>query len=714
MNRASRLSSIVWLIAALAVGRAAAQSAVPVVYGGGPSAPAATGAVADTFTRTALLEPVVLSATRTERPLSRLPLPVILIPEAQIRQMGAMRLGEVLGEIPGVALVQNQFGQGLQLQGFDPDYTLILVDGEPLVGRTAGVLQLSRLSVHDIARIEVVKGPSSSLFGSEALAGVVNVITRPVTAPLSLGARARTGSNATSDLTLDAAGRQGRLWGRVLVNRFASGGYDLQPAVAGPTIGSNQAYTLQGKLGYDLSGRTQLSLSTRYLVERQQTTYPFGTGQADVGARIVDWSVLPTVVHYLRPSIRWRTSVYAARYATTDDWRQGDQQVDANRFEQTFVRPEMQLDFGHGTQRIYTVGVGGTLESVDANRYDARQSFRTLYTFAQADLALTEWLGVVAGARLDAHSLFRARLSPKLAVRADLGPAWQIRAAVGAGFKAPDFRQLYLNFTNLSAAYSVFGTQQAGALLAAAQAAGQLAALYVDPTRLAELRPERSVAYQLSATWRHADRLTLTFGGFWHEVTDLIEFLPVAFRTNGQQVFSYTNLGRIRIRGAEVDVQWQAAPGLQLSAGYQLLLTEDRDVVAGIATQSVFQSTSRLTEREYLGLFNRSRHSGTLKAFYQHPRSGTGASARLILRGPFGLADGNGNGVYDTEDPSVPGHALLNLSLTQRLSFIGLPDAELQVGADNALDFTAPDSLPGLPGRLWFVAFNYRFSRTDA
>ena len=85
------------------------------------------------------LEEVVVTATRSERTLASLPMPVTLIGQKQIKAMGSLRLNEVLAEQTGL-FIQNDHGQGIQIQGFSPDYTLILLDGEPLVGRTAGTL----------------------------------------------------------------------------------------------------------------------------------------------------------------------------------------------------------------------------------------------------------------------------------------------------------------------------------------------------------------------------------------------------------------------------------------------------------------------------------------------------------------------------------------------------------------------------------------------
>ncbi len=150
------------------------------------------------------LEEVVVTATRNERTMGALPMPVSLVLKSQIKTMGSLRLNDVLTEQTGLAIVPqvNGSGNGLQLQGFNPDYTLILIDGEPLIGRYTGSLELSRLTVGNIKQIEIVKGPSSSLYGSDALAGVVNIITeRPQQTKGSFFARY--GTNNTSDLSAD-------------------------------------------------------------------------------------------------------------------------------------------------------------------------------------------------------------------------------------------------------------------------------------------------------------------------------------------------------------------------------------------------------------------------------------------------------------------------------------------------------------------------------
>jgi len=98
---------------------------------------------------------IVVTATRTERKLSNLTVPVTIINAKTIQQNGSLRLTDILKEQTGINLTSG-FGAGIQLQGLNPDYTIILINGEPLVGRTAGVLDLNRIALGNIKNIEIV------------------------------------------------------------------------------------------------------------------------------------------------------------------------------------------------------------------------------------------------------------------------------------------------------------------------------------------------------------------------------------------------------------------------------------------------------------------------------------------------------------------------------------------------------------------------------
>ena len=124
------------------------------------------------------MDEVVVTATKTMTAQGQQAVPTTVISGTEIEEQGAARLSDVLANQPGMTLNYDH-GAGVQIQGLGSDYTMILMDGQPLIGRTAGTLDLERLSVRNVERVEIVRGPSSSLYGNEALAGVVNLVTQP-------------------------------------------------------------------------------------------------------------------------------------------------------------------------------------------------------------------------------------------------------------------------------------------------------------------------------------------------------------------------------------------------------------------------------------------------------------------------------------------------------------------------------------------------------
>jgi outer membrane receptor for ferrienterochelin and colicins len=672
------------------------------------------------------LEAVVVTATRTERQVGALPMPVTVIGQGQIRQSGSVRLGDILREQTGLAIV-NDHGQGLQVQGFNPDYTLILVDGEPLVGRTAGTLELSRLTVGNIKQIEIVKGPSSSLYGSEALAGVVNIITgnpgdaSPDQTRGSLAARY--GANQTSDLAADVALRRGKTGLYLFGNRYQSAGYTLAGS-SGPTVAPFLNYTTNGRLTSVLSKTLKLNVSGRYFVENQQNAFVLGDARRVSGeGSLRDFSVNPTLTW--QPSEAWKLT---ARYYHTGYQTRTYLVYEATRapyddsfFRQTFSRPELILERTYARRHFLTLGAGYIAESVEATRYPGRQQFTTRYAFAQFEYVPTDRFTLIVGGRYDSHSQYAAQVSPKLSARYELSPTVALRGSAGVGFKAPDFRQLYLNFDNAVAGYSVFGTQQIAAGLTRLQQQGLLAEVLIAPEQLAAIRAESSVAVNLGAVAdfqkKHDVPLRLSLNLFRNDVRDLIETQVVARRTNGQNVFSYTNLSEVYTQGFELDGSYRLGLGtsagsrlgrLTLSAGYQYLEAFDKGVLDQVRAGQVFRRnpetlvSERITTSQYGGLFNRSRHMSNLKLFYELPRRGLSASLRAVHRGRYGFGDRNGNLILDDATEYVPGYVTGHATISKTWKTL-----TLQAGLDNFTNYTDSQFIPTLPGRLWFASLRW-------
>lgn len=678
------------------------------------------------------LETVVVTATRNERQMGALPMPVTLIPKVNIQTMGSMRLSDVLTEQTGLVVVPqvNGQGNGLQLQGFNPDYTLILIDGEPFVGRTTGTLELSRISVGNIKQIEIVKGPSSSLYGSEALAGVINIITeRP--SGTKAGLYSRYGSNNTLDVNADISLSNDRVGFYAFANRYSTNGYDLSPTSFGKTVSPFHNYTLSSKLSFKLSSKTQLNISGRWFDETQANRFKVLAGNEEFltagEARVSDWNLNPVLTHRFTNHVKSTLRLYATRYNTETNLNREPANTPYyfDSFNQLFLRPEFNSEIYFNEKHVSTVGVGYIHESVSTTRYndDKERVQTTQYAFLQHEWQPTEAISLIAGARFDQNSVFGSQVSPKFSTRWVVNAALTLKGSVGVGFKAPDFRQLYYNFTNSAAGgYSVLGTEVVSSLLADLDARGQIQSYVLNPDLIGELEAERSTAFNLGGTWKPSTPISVDFNLFRNNVNNLIDSRIVAITTSDQNIYSYTNTERAFTQGLELNTSYRVHTNWNFSLGYQLLFAKDRDVVDGIKDGSVYRrdpetlATYRLKSWEYYGLYNRSRHTGNFKIFYDDRSTGWFGSLRVIYRGRYGAgdmmgniqgetipaSDRNNNSIQDVYDNFVKGYALVNVSVGKNIE-----DFRIQAGVDNIFNYTEPVFIPNLPGRLAYVSVAY-------
>ena len=662
---------------------------------------------------------VVVTATRTVKALEDVAVPITVVSADDLRQQGAVRLSDALESLPGLFL-SDDHGTGLQVQGFASDYTLILLDGEPIVGRTAGTLDLDRLTVAGLERVEIVEGPSSSLYGSEALAGVVNLVTSlPAAGREHAGARVRAGSYGTTDATAEASIGRENWSARALVNRFASDGYDLTPESFGATVPTYTDWTGDVRLQARLGAAT-LRLGGRATTQDQQGGFSIGSGELetrydDTGKR-TDWSLHPELTVPLNETFRVTTSLYGARYTTETRYvNQTDGSLYySDDFDQRYAKAEVQADALWNAQNLTVIGGGVIDERLAGDRYSpdasgAAPSAQQVFAFAQHEWAPSRLLEVNASARFDAHSDYAARLTPKLSLLVRPSEALRFRASVGSGFKAPAFRQLYLSFTNAAAGYSVFGATRLEEGLAELEAQGQIAQRYIDVAELVAIQAENSVAFNVGASADVLPGLTVEVGGFWNEVRDLIETQPVAQKTNGQQVFAYFNLAEIYTRGLDASVTARPLADLELSASYQFLQARDREIVDALNEGTVSgrdpdNREYRLSLSDYGGLFGRSPHSATLRASYTLAE--TTASLRGRWRSRYGYADFDGNGIANRDDEFVAATPIVDLTITREFA---LPTGRLaaQVGADNLFDTTRGTLVPSLPGRTVFASLGF-------
>ncbi len=661
------------------------------------------------------LEHIFLTATRTERQLSSLPLPVTLISKKNIEQAGSVRLNEILNEQTGIITTADESGfEGVQIQGIASDYILILIDGVPLVGRSAGNFDLSRLTVGNIKQIEVVKGPSSSLYGSEALGGVINIITeKPKSQEVQGNASYRVGSFMQQDINVDIKQRFNKLRYGFFANRFSSDGYDLNPAVDGPTVNPFENYTVNGRLYYDFNKNLSLFSSTRFYNQVQDAGFtvndvPF---QGDSNER--EWNAHSRLDHKWNDKMDGQYELYYTNYIASEllaDPISGDVLSDSN-FNQKMLRAEVRGNYAFAKAGTITAGIGLQYDALDRTFFDEQVQFNSQYVYAQYDVNPIERLNIIAGARFDNHSDYSNQFSPKLATRYKINDALAVKGSVGYGFKAPDFRQLYFDFTNSAVGYTVLGYHVAVDKLQELQALGQILDVVVPLDDLnTPLQAESSVGYNLGLDVT-LEKWTAELNLFRNDFKNLIDTRIIARRTNGQNVFSYINFDEIYTTGFEFNTNYKVNSALNLSAGYQLLYAFDKRQQEQVANGQVFardpatNQTVVVEQSDYFGLVNRSRHNANFKIFYDIAAARANINLRLLYRSRFAQFDTNGNGLIDNFDNSfIDGFVTVNLAASKKL----YNNFMVQIGANNLFNYI-DNNIPNLPGIQGFIKIDYQF-----
>lgn len=551
-----------WLLAA---GASAEPHAAPPICPAG-SEPSASGC--------APAEVVVLG-TRTKESSQRATVRTEVVTRDDAEQRGARNVAEALGGELSLQVNPQAYGylgnpSGLQMQGFDADRVLVLEDGERVLGDSAGVLDLAELPLSDVERIEYVTGPASSLYGSDALGGVVNVVTAPPSEQ-GLSGRSRVEARTSGDTRLDASSayRRARHWAALDGSLEHGAGLELQ---GGPLLllPPYRRSLLGLRAGTLLSPRAELRLKLRWLrdtgenvaVEERQNLAPFVSDLLRTSDR-VSARVTQTLTFAggsrldfsLGRSFFFHRSQVNLRNSPVGERRKRDSDLQSL---------EMVATLADGERRTWVVGVRSETESfyekLARDEY-ANGSFETQTSyqvpqssiasgalFAQLGYRVLEQLSVMPGVRGEFHDRYGTVVVPRLAAALRPSSNLALRASFGRGFRAPSATEYGFSLDHSALTYRVLGNP--------------------------ELKPETSWGANTDATFRPSSRFKLRAGAFGNWVDDMISTELVGV-TGGVRDFRYVNVARARTAGGDASVTFEAVDGLTAKAGYAYLFTRD-------------------------------------------------------------------------------------------------------------------------------------------
>jgi outer membrane receptor for ferrienterochelin and colicins len=645
-------------------------------------------------------------------------MPVVIIDHKKITMMGSRRLDELLREQTGLAVVSDlgsgNRSVGLQMQGFSSEYITVLIDGQPMAGRNNGNFDLSRISISNIERIEIIKGASSSLYGSEALGGVVNIITRQTSTQPQAALSALYGTHNTVDAALNSETPFAQNKGTAFLsaNYYRTDGFNVNPYLSkgSQTAPPYNSFTVQGRAKYKLNDISTLHVSGRFADRQSTMLRDYGAMPSKDELSETDVNGMLSLDNHFNNGLRLIGRYYLTRYTSSQEVQliHSNQPLQSDEFTEYVHRMELQAsrEYKHLTL------IGGAGSDYASTTGEVSGHMYNYFGYAQANYKPFKQLSIVAGLRYDGNNVYGGKLNPSAGVNYTPAKWITFRGAVGKGYKSPTYRQLYQVFTNVNQGYTVAGANIFSDAVKQLQAAGLVQQVWTIAGTIKNLEAETSTSYNAGITIKPASGLELSVNGFYNDIQHLINTQQVGIKTNGGQLFSYINIDRAFTKGIEASVSYQPLKGLTISGGYQLLYAKDKAVMDSIQSRSPrydtvrsFPRLSASTPGDYFGLPNRSRHMANIQVFYELRRSGLAVSFRATYRGKYGFLDTDNNGFIDPFDVYVKGYVLMNATIQKKLCKDRL---SLQLTVDNIGNYT-DYLMPAQPGRMLLAGLSWRW-----
>lgn len=667
------------------------------------------------------LDTMVVTATRTAMTVKETPSTVEIVDSKKLEQTQAKTLHDALKGALGVNVFNDFQGRSnVSIRGSESRHVLIMVDGKRLGGEaaynSANAWDVDRIRMEDVERVEIIRGPAGALYGSDAMGGVINVITK-------------TPDKTTADINYEygwyedgkGAGYKGNLY-----LQGAEGNYSykinaglnknrpyLDPKGSGDSMnfyGKQQPLSLN--VGYKFDNGNELSVDFSKIKEENQKSttstnvmVPGKVWQDKVQTIYNDNKRTDYAITYKGSDdkqdwmFRAYKSVFDKNYKNqnntrmtmmghTGKWTLQDPKVDTVKRtlsviegKDTFnLSDKNKLTAGFEYRKNQSEGTRLKKPSTSLNGADAHAAFdkadiNYLAAYVQDEFRPDEkWL-IIPSVRFDHSDQFSNKLTSNLAATYNAADDVRIKAVVGQGYKTPTVNDLYI-FWEMYAANP-----------------GGKGQFYVGNP---DLKPEKSLSYELSIEKDWGDRSTVHLGVFRSEVKDLISTYWTGKLTDddpdlypsvkGDMIMAYKNIPEATLQGVELYGSHRLGKNIYLNAGYTFLDAKDKT------------NGTRLKDR--------AKHQVTFGVSYQ-PENIYAWDLSFDLVSNIGYYFNNGdkstmgNFVYETKDFTIA-----NIMASRHLN----KDTKIYLGIDNISNHQnfGPYS-DGNLGRLYRVGMEYKF-----
>ena len=577
-----------------------------------------------------MLEQVVVTGTRTPKLLKDVPVVTRVIAENDIKRLDANNIGSVLeAEIPGIEFSYSMNQQkSINMSGFGGNAVLFLVDGERLAGETLNNVDYDRLNMDNVERIEIVKGAASSLYGSNAVGGVVNIISKQSLKPWYVNLNARYGSYNQWRYGGTIGFNQGIVNSTTNVQFTSIDAINLDKDGDYSSVFGNNTKNVKERLVLTFSDRFSITARAGFFFRERESS----ASQRD---RYYSFNGGVKANFKLDERNDFEASYSYDQYDKSDFYVFNRRNIRDYRNTQNIFR----LLYNHtfAVKNILTIGTDCMNDYLMSYQFKDNGDYTQTSSdiFAQFDWNVTPKLNVVAGMRYDYFSRSDlSQLSPKLSVMYKLSDI-NIRGSYAAGFRSPTLKEMYMNFYM-----------------------GNIFMIYGNP----DLRPEKSHNFSLSGEYRKG-RHNFTLTGFYNIVNDRIT--TAWDKTLAGQV--YTNMSRLNIFSVDANISGKYRCGVSWKASYAYTHEHIKKGEPELATTRP--------------------HTATLRLGYDKDWKKYGISVTLTGRYLSQMTADEYTDITSYEETvkqTYPGYTMWNLNISQRV-WNGI---KLNVAIDNLFAYT--------------------------
>lgn len=658
---------------------------------------------------------VVVTATRTENDVKKVPASTQVITQEDIKRGGATSVRNALSMYANIFQKSKVRGGGhdIIIRGMETKHSLVMVNGRRISNEAdanglGNAMSLDRININDVEKIEIVRGPSSALYGSEAMGGVLNIITKPSKEQTLLTGLEHT-SEDTSHWWHADTGRIGN-FSMTLDARFNKINRSM-PDTATESDPYGTAQTYNASLNYYVNDHSYVNAYMDYYSQHLKTdmgtpamkpiTLTTSSGKMSLSGQAMlegtgskafkqknygiswngktdknDWQIQAYMSKF-----NWSTTSstkvlgsippagmegmfnYLLQKKNTYDFNHDEHNMWAIEGRDSLrVNDHHRVTFGaeYVKDKVAGTGLGSNgdgVHSITENGKTKSSSEKTLSSYAaylQDEIEYGKWF-IVPAIRYDHHSAYGSHTSPKIGVTYNATDHFRIKANYGDGFKAPSVSQLYYD-------------------LDMEMGRGNWVHLTGNPN----LKPEKSKSWDLGVEAEFGKGYgSLTY--FDNDVDNLIASIPKGKDSNGHKLHRYENVNKARIKGLENTLGYRFNDTLEFKVTSTLL--DAKDTSAG----------KDLTQR--------ARLSQIYQLIYDDHKD-TGWSAVLWNQLDYKFVTGK---AWEGGESVKKSYSLTNFSLTRKVN----KDTRVYGSVQNIFDKKDEDC--DLDGRFWSIGWEHKF-----